>query len=299
MCRFKYNSFKWVSRRPAFTMVEVAAAVLLLGIILASVMVLMNRYVDAVIEMQLREEAFELARSNMEQLLSENRLSDMDEFGTSETNSDIEWETRVEPFYEPVTDQMWIRAVCSAGYTDNKGEFQNIELEHWITNLTAAQVKQILAQQAVEEEYAELLAGGEYDAIQETTLAYLKQEGLDDEAYRRFIEKQRRQKLEYIAEKGYAGYEQYLQSLEGEENLFLKELGVDFDAYNDFAASYVPKSDKLNSMLSDLYGDQGPGSSTGDSPGQPSSDYEINWNKVPPELVPLVERLLGIKKPGS
>ena len=105
----------------------------------------MNRYVDSVIDLQLRQEAFELARGNMEQLLAETKLSDIVEFGDSETNPDIEWQTFVEPFYEPITNQMWVRAVCSAGFTDSKGEFENIELEHWITNLNAAQVKQILA----------------------------------------------------------------------------------------------------------------------------------------------------------
>ena len=78
-------------------MVEVVAAMVLLSIILSSVMVLMNRYVDSVIDMQLREQAFELARGNMELLLAETKLSDITEFGTSEINPDIEWETLVEP----------------------------------------------------------------------------------------------------------------------------------------------------------------------------------------------------------
>ena len=141
MCHFNNNTFRARSHRSAFTLVEVGAALVLLSMILSSVMVLMNRYVDAVIDLQLRQEAFELARGNMEQLLAETKLSDMAEFGDSEQNPEIEWQTLVEPFYEPVTDQMWIRAVCSAGFDDTKGEYQNIELEHWITNLTAAQVK--------------------------------------------------------------------------------------------------------------------------------------------------------------
>ena len=229
MCRFNDNLFTVRSHRPAFTLVEVGAALVLLSIILSSVMVLMNRYVDSVIELQLRQEAFELARGNMEQLLAESKLSDMAEFGDSEQNPEIEWQTLVEPFYEPVTDQMWIRAVCSAGFDDTKGEYQNIEMEHWITNLTAQQVEQILAQQQIEAEYMDLLADGEASAIEETTLAYLEKEGLDPEAYKRFIEQQKRKKLEYISEKGFEGYEEYLEKLGEEENKFLEKQGMDFN----------------------------------------------------------------------
>ena len=156
MYRFKKNLPDTIRTQCAFTMVEVVAALVLLSMILSSVLVLMNRYVDSVIDLQLRQEAFELARGNMEQLLAETKLSDITEFGDSETNPDIEWETLVEPFYEPITDQMWIRAVCSAGFDDSKGEYQNIELEHWITNLTAAQVRQILGQEQLEDELPNL-----------------------------------------------------------------------------------------------------------------------------------------------
>ena len=298
MCHFNDNLFRVRSHRPAFTMVEVVAALVLLSMILSSVMVLMNRYVDSVIDLELRQEAFELARGNMEQLLAESKLSDIVEFGDSEQNPEIEWQTLVEPFYEPVTDQMWIRAVCSAGFDDSKGEYENIELEHWITGLTAAQVKQILAQQQVEAEYLDLLAGGEDSAIQETTSAYLKEEGLDHEAYDRFAEQQKRKKLEYITEKGFEGYEEYLEKLSEEENKFLEELGMDFDGYNEFATVYVSKAEANDPFLPDADDpserDQDD-SSEGDTP--PSDDYGIDWNRIPPELIPLIEQLLGIKRP--
>ena len=304
MCRFNYNLFRTRSRRAAFTLVEVVAAMVVLSMMLASVMVLMNRYVDSVIDLQLRTEAFELARGNMEQLLAESKLSDITEFGDSETNPEIEWQTLVEPFYEPVTNQMWVRAVCSAGFTDSKGEFENIELEHWITNLTAAQVKQIMAQQQVEAEYMDLLAGGEDSIIQETTEAYLKEEGLDYEAYKRFSAQQKRKKLEYISEKGFDGYEEYTETLSEEENKFLKELGLDFDGYNEFAAVYVPKS----IGLPDFYGNYDKGDNGVENPDWPQDetdkpdssdpdDFGIDWSRVPPELIPLIEQLLGIKRP--
>jgi type II secretory pathway pseudopilin PulG len=295
MCHFNDNLFRVRSHRPAFTMVEVVAALVLLSMILSSVMVLMNRYVDSVIDLELRQEAFELARGNMEQLLAESKLSDMAEFGDSEQNPEIEWQTLVEPFYEPVTDQMWIRAVCSAGFDDSKGEYENIELEHWITGLTAAQVKQILAQQQVEAEYLDLLAGGEDSAIQETTSAYLKEEGLDHEAYDRFAEQQKRKKLEYITEKGFEGYEEYLEKLKEEENKFLEELGMDFDGYNEFADSYVPK----NTGISNPYtGDSSkPRDPTDNSDSSQEDEFVIDWDRIPPELIPLIEQLLGIKRP--
>ena len=315
MCRFKNNLFKEHSARRAFTIVEVVAALAVLSVMLGSVMVLMNRYVEAVMDLQLREQAFEIVRGNMENLLAESKLSDMGEFGTSETNPDIEWKTLVEPFYESVTNRMWIRAVCSAGFNDSKGEYQEVELEHWITNLTAVQIKRILAQQKVENEYMELLNDGEDSAIQETTRAYLLEQGLDADAYDRFAKQQKRRKLEYISEKGFDGYEKFVETLEDEEDEFLDELGMDFGGYNQFAMAYVPRSANKNSLPSDAYDDSQPfnevpelpddtprdKSSASDKPSSPdkssSDDSRIDWSKIPPDLVPFFEQLTGEKKP--
>ena len=300
MYRFKYNSFRTHLAKSAFTLVEVVAAMVLLSMILSSVLVLMNRYVDSVIDLQLRQEAFELARGNMEQLLAETKLSEITEFGDSEINPEIEWETLVEPFYEPITNQMWIRAVCSAGFDDSKGEYENIELEHWITNLTAAQIKRIVAQQQVEVEYLDLLAGGEESAIHETTEAYLKEEGLDYDAYQRFIEQQKRKKMEYITEKGFDGYEEYLEALSEEEDNFLDDLGMDFDGYNEFAASYIPK----NTGLSDFYGDSdntgntdGPQDQTDNSDLPETGGSKFDWANIPKELWPIITQLTGEEPP--
>jgi hypothetical protein len=222
----------------------------------------------------------------------------MAEFGDSEQNPEIEWQTLVEPFYEPVTDQMWIRAVCSAGFDDSKGEYESIELEHWITNLTAAQIKQILAQQELESEWMDLLKSGEYSDIQETTIYCLEQQSLDVKAYKDFLEEQRREKLKYLDENGMDGWEDVLQQLEAEENEFLVyEIGMDFDQYNDCAANYVP----LNTGLLD-YGDAGDsgGSDQGQSKKTNSpefDEYGIDWSRIPPELIPILEQLLGTTRP--
>jgi prepilin-type N-terminal cleavage/methylation domain-containing protein len=307
MYRFKKNQS--IQTRHAFTMVEVVAALVLLSIILSSVMVLMNRYVDSVIDLQLRQEAFELARGNMEQLLAETKLSDMAEFGDSETNPEIEWQTLVEPFYEPITNKMWVRAVCSAGFDDTKGDYQNIELEHWISNLTAAQVKQILAQQQVESEYMDLLNDGEDSAIQETTLAYLEEQGLDAEAYDQFAQEQRRNKLEYITEKGFEGYDEYVETLKEEENKFLEDLGINFDGYNEFAAVYVPKSRAEDPLLPDSDDPFDPTPDTDDpldespdtkeSDTQPSKDSKFDWANIPKELWLIITQLTGEEPPSQ
>jgi hypothetical protein len=74
------------------------------------------------------------------------------EFGDSDQYPDIQWETVVESFTVPLTDKMWIQAVCSAEYTDSEGEVRRIELTHWLTDLTKAQEQQILARQEEEKE---------------------------------------------------------------------------------------------------------------------------------------------------
>ncbi|MCE5185475.1 MAG: prepilin-type N-terminal cleavage/methylation domain-containing protein [Planctomycetaceae bacterium] len=231
---------KPVRRRSGFTLAEVAAAIVLLGLLVGSSLTLINRYIDTVMDMRLRDQAFEIAHSNMERLLSENSLSDMDDYGTDEFNPDMDWETIVEPFFEPVTNQMWIRAVCTAGFTDTKGERQDVELEHWITNLTPEQVKQIKAQQKAEQEFMDLLQGGELSDMQKATVAFMLQEGMDVEAYHKFLKQQLRDKLEYLSSKGFEGYEGFEQQLADEEDLFLQDKGLDFNKYNEFVQTFDP-----------------------------------------------------------
>jgi hypothetical protein len=98
-------------------------------------------------------EAFELVRENMEKLLAQNSISDEAKYGISEKNPDINWETTVESFYEPVTSRMWMQAVCSAEFADANGQNQKIELTHWITGLNKDQILKIIEQKQREEEY--------------------------------------------------------------------------------------------------------------------------------------------------
>ena len=137
----------------AFSLVEVAVALLILTIITSSVLVIMNRCIDSVIDSRLKIEAFELARENMERLLASSSVKEQIEYGISDTNPDMQWETVIGNFYEPATKRMWIRAICSASYTDSKDEEQKVELRHWLTSLSKKQMLQILEQEKRRKEY--------------------------------------------------------------------------------------------------------------------------------------------------
>lgn len=141
------------SVRPAFTLSEVAAALVILGLVTSSVFVVINRCIASTANLALRMHAFEVARDNMEVLLSVDSIKEMVEYGASETYPEIEWEVVVESFNEPTTSDMWVQAVCSATYIDTSGEEQKIELTHWITRLTDEQIEQIAEQKEREREW--------------------------------------------------------------------------------------------------------------------------------------------------
>ena len=123
---------------------EVMTALIILALISSSVLVVIDRCAASAADSQLRIQAFWVARENMEGLLASNSVSEMVEYGSSDRYPDVEWETRVETFYEPLTSRMWIQAVCSASYTDTEGAEQTIELTHWLTDLTKEQLRRII-----------------------------------------------------------------------------------------------------------------------------------------------------------
>ena len=155
---------KWVFRknslvcRNAFTLIEVSVALVILGMIIATVLVVANRAIDTVVLWQTKMEAFEIARENMEKILAQSSVSDMVEYGIDEKNPDITWEKTIESFYEPITSRMWMRAVCTAQFVDSQGEEQKMELTHWLTSLNKEQVRQILEQELREEQYRMAMA---------------------------------------------------------------------------------------------------------------------------------------------
>lgn len=142
-----------VQNRRAFTLIEVTVALIVFGMITATVLIVVNRAIDTVVLWQTKMQAFEIVRENMEKILSKSSITDSVEYGISETNPDITWETTIESFYEPITNNMWMRAVCSAEFVDGNGEEQKIELTHWITILSKEQIQQILEQKQREMEY--------------------------------------------------------------------------------------------------------------------------------------------------
>lgn len=308
----------------AFTLVEVAVTIVIIALITGTSMTILDRAVGALNDMRLRNAAFETARQNMEALLSLNSVKDTVEYGISEVHPEIQWQVVVEPFHEPINNAMWVRAVCSAGYTDSKGDYQEIELEHWLTNLPGEVVRQILQQQRAEEEYLNLLSGtasGQDEAaVQETTIAYLQDSGLDVDAYTSFLERQRRQKLEYISKHGFDdGYTEFIEELREQENRFLERIGMDFDKYNAFAKTYEPtylgwSGSRSSGGGSGASGTDSGGSSTGqgDSSGPPDSsgsrpqtpteqpnkvwtadEFRRQFPNIPEELIPIFLQLLN------
>jgi type II secretory pathway pseudopilin PulG len=141
-----------VIRHRAFTLVESMVSVALLAFIGASVWLVLERCTASAADSIQRMRAFEIAHENMEKLLGSDSVQEMTEFGISEKFQDIRWQTSVESFYEPVSSHMWARAVCSAEYTDSGGETRNVELTHWLTRLTDAQVQQLTARLAMQKE---------------------------------------------------------------------------------------------------------------------------------------------------
>ena len=147
-----------------FTLVEILAAVAILGLACSSVLIVIDRCLNSAADSVLRMAAFELVRENMEEVLTRETVEEDADFGTSERYPDISWETVLEAFPEPLAGQMWLRAVCSAHYPDALGEKQTIELTHWITPLTDQQAAHLAGQQDLETLAVEQILASEGDA---------------------------------------------------------------------------------------------------------------------------------------
>ena len=159
---------RWVlsSRTEAFTLLEVLTALAILALASSSVLLVINRCMASTANSALQMEAFQVARENLEKVLVSESVAETVEFGTSELYPDISWRTVVEAFSEPMTGQMWTRAVCSADYIDSAGETQTMELVHWIGPLTDQQADQLLQDEDLEILAAEQLINTAEDAAQ-------------------------------------------------------------------------------------------------------------------------------------
>lgn len=157
-------------------------ALTILGLVASSVLVVINRCVASAADSALRMHAFETARENMETLLAANSVEETVEYGRSDSYPDIAWQTVVETFYEPVSNRMWVRAVCSAEYEDSQGETQEIELTHWLTDVTKEQLLQIMKQQEQQDE--QFLA----EQIVETIEEAAEYAGVDEETIEQWLD---------------------------------------------------------------------------------------------------------------
>jgi len=143
-CRSKKVWSAALPHTKGFSLPEVVVAVSILAFISASVLVVINRCVVSAADLALRMQAFEIARENMEKLLVLDSVTEAVEYGSTDEYPEVQWQTTIELFYEPLTKKMWVRAVCSAEYTDAEGEVQTVELTHWLTDLTKAQLLRII-----------------------------------------------------------------------------------------------------------------------------------------------------------
>ncbi len=177
--------------RGGFSLLEVLAALGILALVSSSVLIVINRCIASAANSSLRMEAFQLARENLEKVLVRDSVEEGVEYGVSERYPDVSWQTVIAAFAEPVTGKMWVRAVCSAGYTDSADEVQKVELEHWITELTDQQAGQVMQDEDLEQLEAEQLLATpeeavEYAGIDEKTLEQWVEDGLvttDDGAF--------------------------------------------------------------------------------------------------------------------
>lgn len=165
-----------------FTLAEAMMALMILGLVSSSVLVVISRCVASTADSALRMHAFETARENMEKLLASDSIKESAEYGASDRYPDVKWETVVETFYEPIGNRMWVRAVCSAKYEDSQGETQTIELTHWLTNVTKEQLLQIMKEQEAQDQ--QFLA----DQIVETIEEAAEYAGVKEEVIEQWLE---------------------------------------------------------------------------------------------------------------
>jgi hypothetical protein len=253
-------------------------------------------------DMELRIQAFELARQNMEKLLLSDSAKEMVEYGTSYKYPEIQWQNVVETFYEPVTSKMWLRAVCSEEYYDTEGELQTVELTHWLSGLTEKQVSQLLEQrQRLTERLAErgelfatIEEAAEYARADVETIEQWVENGMfitDDGQYPRIY-------LDLYFE--YDGYPPP-EAPEEVDRIYADQMGMPVTSVEPaIGETLAPLLQALREMQEGTPempqgAEQAKPTDSPDTPQDKASQPlppGIDWDKVPPELVPLVKKLL-------
>lgn len=174
-----------IGRRRGFTLLEVMTSLVILAFVSSSVLLVINRSILSAADSTFRLEAFRVARENMELLLLGNVASEMVEYGTSERYPGVSWRTRVEMFSEPISGQMWARAVCSAEYIDSTGETQTVELVKWLSRLTEQQTSQLMDESgydldalATEQRLQYIESAAQYAGVEPETIEQWLESGL-------------------------------------------------------------------------------------------------------------------------
>jgi len=160
-CRSKKSCCATKTKPKGFSLVELVAAVVILGLICTGALVIINNSMEKGSDLMWRAKAFDVARENMEALLAKDSLTSETDQGFDEIYPDILWETKVDTTMQE--DIMWVEAVSTASYIDSAGEEQTVELSHWLTSLSKETMKQIMKQQQLEAEWlAEQRDFGDY-----------------------------------------------------------------------------------------------------------------------------------------
>jgi len=182
-CRGAHNVQRAIrnAKDNGFSLIEATVALVILALFSSSVLVVINRCTASAADSIQRMRALEVARENMEALLASASVEESTEFGESEKYPEINWETVVETFYEPITSRMWVRGICTAEYKSSVDEVQKIELEHWLTNLSKEQLLEMMER---DEKEKQLLAGQVIETIEEAA-AYA---GVDVETIEQWID---------------------------------------------------------------------------------------------------------------
>ncbi|MGE4285836.1 MAG: prepilin-type N-terminal cleavage/methylation domain-containing protein [Phycisphaerae bacterium] len=151
------------ANRKAYTLVEAMAALLVMGIVVSGVVVTITNCLETMIDMRLENNAVDLARENMEYILSKNDAYEFYDSGVDEFNPDLNWEIGFEVATYPNTSDMWVRAFSTSGYYRTDGEYKTIEFESWIVRLSDEQQQQYKEQATAEQQMLDDVA----DAVSE------------------------------------------------------------------------------------------------------------------------------------
>ena len=181
-CRSEKSFARFGGSYAAFSLIETAAALVILSLICGSIIAVFDGLAISAANSALRMQAFEVAEDNMEKLLASSSVNENIEYGYSERYPAIEWQRTVETFFEPTTNRLWTRGICTASYTDAAGKQQKVELTNWLTDLTQQQVLELM--KIKEEQKAQLGA----DRLLETIEAAAEYAGVDVDTIQQWVD---------------------------------------------------------------------------------------------------------------